>query len=85
VVPSSPTVCYSALDPPVGGTFWFQIFIQASSLEIWRKTISGAEGGPGGEVGWPVFGLPPSEKIIGGVIALISFRLTWDGCSGLLP
>jgi hypothetical protein len=33
-------------------------------------------------VGWPVFGLPPSEKIIGGVIALISFRLTWDGCSG---
>src|SRR6516164_10489155 len=29
--------------PPVGGTFWFQIFIQAPSLEIWRKTISGAE------------------------------------------
>src|SRR6478672_7816504 len=27
--------------PPVGGTFWFQIFIQAPSLEIWRKTISG--------------------------------------------
>src|SRR5262245_13836869 len=26
--------------PPVGGTFWFQIFIQAPSLEIWRKTIS---------------------------------------------
>jgi len=20
-------VCYGALDPPVGGTFWFQIFI----------------------------------------------------------
>src|SRR5215468_475274 len=31
--------------PPVGGTFWFQIFIQAPSPEIWRKTISGAEGG----------------------------------------
>src|SRR5215467_3484170 len=30
---------------PVGGTFWFQIFIQASSPEIWRKTISGGEGG----------------------------------------
>jgi len=29
--------------PPVGGTFWFQIFIQASSPETWRKTISGGE------------------------------------------
>ena len=42
--------------PPVGGTFLFQIFIQASSLEIWRKTISGTEGGSGEEVGWPVLG-----------------------------
>jgi hypothetical protein len=42
--------------PPVGGTFWFQIFIQAPSLEIWRKTISGAEGGSGEEVGWGVLG-----------------------------
>ena len=25
------------------------------------------------------------EKIFGGVIAIISFRLTWDGCSSLLP
>jgi len=24
-------------------------------------------------------------KIIGGVIALISYRLTWDGCSSLPP
>ena len=48
--------------PGGGGTFWFQIFIQASSPEIWRKTISGAEGGPGGEMGWPVFGLPPWKK-----------------------
>src|SRR5215475_14698833 len=44
------------MNPPVGGTFWFQIFIQAPSPEIWRKTISGAEGGPGGEMGWPVLG-----------------------------
>src|SRR5262249_21812294 len=42
--------------PPVGGTFWFQIFIPASSPEIWRKTISGADGGSGEEVGWPVLG-----------------------------
>src|SRR5262249_54388865 len=30
---------------PVGGTFWFQIFIQAPSSEIWRKPICGGEGG----------------------------------------
>ena len=30
------------MGPPVGGTFWFQIFIQASSPEIWRL---GGEGG----------------------------------------
>src|SRR5262249_44835925 len=28
---------------PGGGTFWFQIFIQASSPEIWSETISGGE------------------------------------------
>src|SRR5262249_39805588 len=38
------------------GTFQFQTFILAPSLEIWRKTISGAEGGSGKEVGWPVLG-----------------------------
>jgi hypothetical protein len=32
------------MGPPVGGTFWFQIFIPASSPEIWRKTIFGGEG-----------------------------------------
>src|SRR5262249_33856713 len=31
--------------PPVGGTFWFQIFIQAPSPEIWSETIFGGEGG----------------------------------------
>ena len=29
--------------PPVGGTFEFQIFIQAPSPEIWSETISGGE------------------------------------------
>src|SRR5262249_25180301 len=29
--------------PPGRGTFWFQIFIQASSPEIWSETISGGE------------------------------------------
>src|SRR5262249_40498391 len=31
--------------PPVGGAFWFPIFIQAPSPEAWRKSISGGEGG----------------------------------------
>ena len=33
----------SIMGPPVGGTFWFQIFIQAPSPEIWSETISGGE------------------------------------------
>ena len=31
------------MGPPVGGTFWFQIFIQVPSPEIWLETISGGE------------------------------------------
>ena len=62
------------MGPPVGGTFCFQIFIQAPSLEIWRKTISGAEGGSGEEVGWPVLGDLLGKKIIGGVTAIVSYR-----------
>src|SRR5262245_15282241 len=62
--PTSFLSCHrTSMWAPVGGTFWFQIFIQAPSLEIWRKTISGAEGGSGEEVGWPVFGLPPWKNI----------------------
>src|SRR5262245_56287115 len=43
-------------DPPVGGTFWFQIFIQASSPDTWLRKVAGAE------VRWPVFWLPPWKK-----------------------
>src|SRR5262249_22065510 len=50
-------------DPRGGGTFQFQTFILAPSPEIWSETMSGSEKGPGGEVGWPVFGLPPWKKI----------------------
>src|SRR5262249_33251575 len=60
--------------PPVGGTFWFQILIQTSSPEICRKTISGGEGccwrGKWGGLFWAT----SLEEIIGGVIAIISFR-----------
>src|SRR5215467_16396466 len=59
---------------PVGGTFWFQIFIQASSPEIWRKTIFGGEGGCWRGKWGGLFWATSLEKIIGGVIAIISFR-----------
>src|SRR5262249_40591180 len=60
--------------PPVGGLFWFQIFIQALSLEIWRKTISGAEGGCWRGKWGGLFWATSLEKIIDGLIAIISFR-----------
>src|SRR5262249_20089215 len=71
--------------PPVGGTFWFQILIQTSSPEICRKTISGGEGGCWRDKWGGLFLGYLLGKNIGGEIALISFRLTWDGCSSLLP
>jgi len=74
----------AAREGPVGGTFQFQIFIQTPSPEIWSETISGSEEGPGGEVGRLFWG-NLLGKNIGGEIALISFRLTWDGCSNLPP
>ena len=59
--------------PPVGGTFWFQIFIQAPSPEIWSETISGGEEVLARKWGG-LFWATSLEKIIGGVIAIISFR-----------
>jgi hypothetical protein len=59
--------------PPVGGTFWFQIFIQASSPEIWSETISGGEEVLAGKWGGLFLG-NLLGKIFGGVIAIISFR-----------
>src|SRR5262252_1594403 len=59
--------------PPVGGTFWFQIFIQAPSPEIWSETISGGEEVLAGK-GVACFWATSLEKIIGGVIAIISSR-----------
>jgi hypothetical protein len=59
---------------PVGGTFWFQIFIQAPSPETWRKTISGGEGGCRRGSGVACFWATSLEKIIGGVTAIVSHR-----------
>src|SRR5262249_15925948 len=64
----------SITGPPVGGTFWFQIFIQAPSPEVWSKTISGAQGGCWHRSAVACFGPPPFEKIIGGVTAIVSYR-----------
>jgi len=59
--------------PPGRGTFWFQIFIQAPSPEIWSETISGGEEVLAGKWGG-LFWATSLEKIFGGVIAIISFR-----------
>ena len=45
-----------AMRPPGRGDFLVSNFHPGPSLEIWRKTISGSEGGSGEEVGWPVLG-----------------------------
>ena len=65
-----PNVC---VGPPVGGTFWFQIFIQAPSLEIWRKMISGLREVLARKWGG-LFWATSLEKIFGGVIAIVSYR-----------
>src|SRR5262245_425310 len=68
--------------PPVGGTFWFQIFIQASSPEIWSETISGGEEVLAGKWGG-LFWATSLEKIIGGVTAIVSYRpgpRRWTDC-----
>ena len=61
------------MGPPVGGTFWFQIFIQASSPEMWSETISGSEEVMAAKWGG-LFLRYLLGKNIGGVIAIISFR-----------
>ena len=72
------------MGPPVGGTFWFQIFIQAPSPEIWSETISGGEEVLAGKWGGLFLGYL-LRKIFGGVIAIISFRPGgWMQQSGVL-
>jgi hypothetical protein len=64
--------------PPGGGTFWFQIFIQAPSLEIRHKTIFGGEGtawrGKWGGLFWAT----SLEKIFGGATAIVSYSRWMD-------
>jgi len=43
VAPSSPTVCYGALDPPVGGTFHFENLVNpGGSPEATRRLVNKA-------------------------------------------
>jgi hypothetical protein len=53
------------MGPPGGGTFWFQIFIQASSPEIWSETISGGEEVLAGKWGGLFLGYLLRKKFIG--------------------
>jgi hypothetical protein len=62
------------LDPPGRGTFWFQIFIQAPSPEIWRKTIFGGEGGCWRGKWGGLFWATSLKKSFPRRVAIISFR-----------
>ena len=44
-VPSSPTVCYSALDPPVGGLSIFWILLMPPLPKTCPKTVLPHKGG----------------------------------------
>src|SRR5262249_20109306 len=64
--PTSFLSCHrTSMWAPRGGTFWFQIFIQASSPEIWRKTISGGEQVLAGKWGGLFLGYLLRKKFIG--------------------
>jgi hypothetical protein len=70
ILPLSPSfLCVG----PGRGTFWFRIFIQAPSPEIWSETISGGEEVLAGKWGGLFLGYLLGKNI-GGVIAIISFR-----------
>src|SRR5262247_3649007 len=43
--PRSPTVCYGALDPPVGGTFHFEILVTAPLAKTCPKMVLSHKGG----------------------------------------
>ena len=60
---------------PPGGARENRKFIQAPSPEIWSEMISGGEEVLAGKWGG-LFWATSLEKIIGGVIAIISFRST---------
>src|SRR5215475_14308702 len=45
VVPSSPTVCYGALDPPVGGTFHFENLVMPPLPKTCPKIVLSDKGG----------------------------------------
>src|SRR5262249_26922685 len=65
---------FYAWKPDCKKIFGLGVALEASSSEIWRKTISGGEGGCWrGKWGGLVLGYLLG-KIFGGVIAIISFR-----------
>ena len=72
--PTSFCLAAEPLYGPPGGTFWFQIFIQAPSPEIWSETISGGEEVLAGKWGGLFLGYLLGKTFFGGVIAIVSFR-----------
>src|SRR5215813_11262637 len=60
--------------PPVGGLFGFKSSSRRHPRKFGVNRFLVVREVAGGEMGWPVFGLPPLEKIIGGVTAIVSCR-----------
>src|SRR5262249_45564998 len=61
------------MSPPVGGLFWFQIFIQVPSRKFGQKRFLAVRRSWRGN-GVACFWATSLEKIFGGVVAIISFR-----------
>ena len=75
---------WACVMPPVGRVRENRKFIHAPSPEIRFETISESEQVLAGKWGSLFLGYLLGKNI-GGVVVLISFRLTWDACSSLLP
>src|SRR5262245_34257987 len=69
---------------PLGGLFDFKFSSRPHPRKFGQKRFLAVRRSWRGN-GVACFWATSLEKIFGGVIAIISFRLTWDGCSRLLP
>src|SRR5262249_60760263 len=80
--PTSFLSCHRTSMWAPGGTFWFQIFIQAPSPEIWRKTISGGEEVLAGKWGGLFLGYFLGRNYWRGGRGQVSFRSGGRGGAG---
>src|SRR5262249_13205780 len=72
------------MGPPVGGLFSFKFSSRPHPRKFGLKRFLAVRKVLARKWG-ACFWATSLQKISSGVIALISFRLTWDGCGSLLP